>query len=309
MDLLSDVLALLDVRSVLPNALTVGGPWCMVFRAYDGIKMGAVLMGECWLKPDGEAAIRLTKGDAWLLSGGRPYLMGSDLSLSPVEARSVYAGAADGVAHYGGEVDFIAIAGRTVFDPAQAGLLLDLLPSLIHLPWSTDAEVLSWLLRQLRHESANDRPGGDLMTVHLAGMMFVQMLRGWLEGPEAPRTGWLGALRDPRIAKALAQMHEAPARAWSVAGLAADCGMSRSAFAERFRTLTGFSPLDYIVRWRMRLAGRALRRGNEPLSRIARASGYESDSAFSHAFKRVMGVSPKAWRDSQKEKAADVSAA
>ena len=296
MDLLSDVLSLLDVRSVLPNALTVGGPWCMEFRAYDGVKMGAVLMGDCWLRPEGEDAVRLSKGDAWLMSGGRPYLMGSDLSLPPVEARSVYAEAADGVAHYGGEVDFIAVAGRTVFDPTQAGLLLDLLPPLIHMPWSADAEVLSWLLRQLRHESADDRPGGDLMAAHLAGMMFVQMLRGWLAGPDAPRSGWLGALRDPRIAKALTQMHADPARPWSVAELAADCGMSRSAFAERFRTLTGFSPLDYLVRWRMRLAGRALWRGNERLSRIARSSGYASDSAFSHAFKRAMGVSPKAWR-------------
>ncbi len=301
MDLLSDVLSLLEVRSVLPNALTVGGPWCMVFRAYDGIKMGAVLMGECWLKPEGETAIRLSKGDAWLMSGGRPYLMGSDLDLTPVEARSVYAEAADGVAHYGGEVDFITIAGRTVFDPAQAGLLLDLLPPLIHLPWSVDAEVLSWLLRQLRHEGTNDRPGGDLMTAHLAGMMFVQMLRGWLASTDAPKTGWLGALRDVRIAQALTRMHGNPAHAWTVAELASGCGMSRSAFAERFRTLTGFSPLDYLVRWRMRLAGRALRRGDEALSRVARAAGYESDSAFSHAFKRVMGISPKAWRN---EKAA-----
>ncbi len=296
MDLLSDVLSLLEIRSVQPNALTVGGPWCMAFQSYDGIKMGAVLMGECWLKPEGEAAIRLRKGDGWLMAGGRPYLMGSDLSLVPVEARSVYADAADGVAHYGGEVDFIAVAGRTVFDPAQAGLLLDLLPPLIYLPWSADAEVLSWLLRQLRQESVHDRPGGDLMTAHLAGMMFVQMLRGWLSSPDAPRTGWLGALRDTRIARALTRMHDNPAHAWTVADLAADCGMSRSAFAERFRTLTGFSPLDYLVRWRMRLAGRALRRGDDPLSRIARSCGYATDSAFSHAFKRVMGVSPKMWR-------------
>ena len=297
MDPLSDVLSLLEARSVLSNGLTVGGPWCMAFRAYDGIKMGAVLMGDCWLRPQGEPAVRLTRGDCWLMSGGRPYLMGSDLSLPPAEARAVYAAAGDGVPHIGGETDFIAIAGRTLYDAGQAALLLDALPPLIHVPWSQDAEVLSWLLRQVRHETANGRPGTDLMTSHLAGMMFVQVLRAWMAGADAPQTGWLSALRDTRIARALRRMHEDPARAWSVAELAADCGMSRSAFAARFKALTGSAPLDYLIGWRMRLAARALKRGDQPLSIIARDAGYASDSAFSHSFKRVTGVSPKVWRN------------
>ena len=309
MDPLSDILSLLEVRSVMPNGLTVGGPWCMTFPAYSGIKMGAILMGECWLRPEGEAPVYLRTGDCWLMAGERPYVMGSDLSLAPVDARGIYAEADDDTPHHGGEVDFIAVAGRNLYDPAQAALLLDVLPPLIHVPWSPDAEVLSWLLRQLRRETSAGRAGTDLMTAHLAGMMFVQMLRGWLDGPNAPRTGWLGGLRDARIAKTLTRLHAEPARAWSVAELAADCGMSRSAFAARFRAMTGFSPLDYVVRWRMRLAGRALRRSDEPLARIARSCGYASDSAFSHTFKRVMGVSPKAWRHSRKEKAAEIPAA
>ncbi len=306
MDPLSDILSLLEVRSVMPNSLTVGGPWCMAFPAYGGIKMGAVLMGDAWLQPDGEAAVHLGMGDCWLMSGDRPYRMGSDLALPPVDARRVFEKADNGVAHHGGVVDFIAVAGRNLYDPAQAALLLDVLPPLIHVPWSPDAEVLSWLIRQLSRETADGRAGSDLMTTHLSGMMFVQVLRGWLAKPDAPqpnvsRTGWLGALRDPRIARALNHLHAEPARRWSVAELAALCGMSRSAFAARFKALTGTAPLDYLVRWRMRLAGRALRR-DEPLSSVARSCGYESDSAFSHAFKRVMGVSPKAWRH---EKAAE----
>ena len=309
MDPLSDVLSLLEVRSVMPHGLTVGGPWCMAFAADGGIKMGAVLMGECWMEPQGQSAIRLHAGDCWLMSGERAYLMGSDLGLPPVAARHVFQDAdEDGVAHYGGEVDFIAIAGRNLYDPAQAAFLLDLLPPLIHVPYSADTEMLAWLLRQLRREAGADRAGSGVMITHLAGMMFVQVLRGWLEGPEAPQTGWLGALRDPRMAAALTRLHGEPARSWSLAELAAACGMSRSAFAARFKGLTGLSPLDYLVRWRRRLAGRALRDGREPLARIARSCGYASDSAFSHAFKRVMGVSPKIWRDSQKEKAADFSA-
>ena len=277
----------------------------MAFRAYDGIKMGAVLMGDCWLKPEGEPPVRLAKGDCWLMSGGRPYLMGSDLARPASEARTVYAAAENGIAHYGGEADFIAIAGRTLYDPAQAALLLDALPPVVHVPWSQDAEVLSWLLRQMRHETVNGRAGADLMTAHLAGMMFVQVLRAWMAGADAPQTGWLGALRDTRIARALTQMHGEPARAWSVGELAAQCGMSRSAFAARFKAMTGQAPLDYLIGWRMRLAGRSLRHGRAPLAHIARAAGYASDGAFSHAFKRVMGMSPKAWRISDNKKAAE----
>ena len=302
MDPLSDVLSLLEIQSVMPNSLTVGGPWCLAFPAYGGIKMGAVLMGEAWLQPEGETAIHLAAGDCWLMSGDRPYRMGSDLALPPVDARTVFADADDGAAHHGGEVDFIAVAGRMLYDPAQAALLLDVLPPLIHVPWSPDAEVLSWLIRQLSRETADGRAGSDLMTTHVAGMMFVQVLRGWMAGADAPKAGWLGALRDPRIARALTRLHGDPARAWSVAELAADCAMSRSAFAARFKALTGAAPLDYLIGWRMRLAGRSLRRDDQPLSRIARDAGYASDSAFSHAFKRVMGVSPKVWRN---EKAAE----
>lgn len=142
----------------------------------------------------------------------------------------------------------------------------------------------------MRQELALAQPGSVLIAQHLAHMILVQALR--LHLGEAKDVGWLSALSDRRIGAAIAAIHREPARRWSVESLAVSVGMSRSSFAARFRQLVGEGPIEYLTRWRMLLAARNLSRG-DPIGAVARSIGYESDSAFSTAYRRLMGTTPR----------------
>ncbi|MGC1301842.1 MAG: AraC family transcriptional regulator [Caulobacteraceae bacterium] len=300
MDPLSDVLALLEARSYLSAALVTGGDWAMRFSRPRSVKFTAVIRGGCWLVMDGlPAPLRLEAGDCFLLNRSG-CVLASDPALEPVPAVEVFAHAGDRTAHHGGFDDFHAIGGGVRLEGPDSGLLLDLLPSLIHVEGASgQAQALHWLIAQLAQELSAERPGASLTADHLAHLMFVQVLRTYLAseaGSEA--IGWLGALADRRIGAAIRRLHAEPARRWTLEELATACGMSRSSFADRFKARVGVAPLDYLIRWRMRLAAAALRKGAEPVSAIAAGVGYESESAFSNAFKRVTGSSPLLYRRS-----------
>jgi AraC-like DNA-binding protein len=304
-DPLSEVLSLLQAKSVLSASLVTGGNWAIRFTAYQGFKFSALVRGACWLVVDGLAQpIRLETGDCYLLTEGRPYWLGSDRALAAVDAREVFVHALDGVARHGDKEDVFLIGGRFTFDEADVSLLRDALPPVIHVSAASDqAQVLRWVLQRLADELSAARAGASLMAAHLAHIMFVQVLRAHsVSGEQAP-AGWLGALSDARIGAALGLMHAAPARRWTLSDLAQAVGMSRSAFALRFKTLVDASPLDYLLRWRMRLAAADLRNGNNSVSSIALALGYESESAFSNAFKRIMGCAPKHYRSAVRHRA------
>jgi transcriptional regulator GlxA family with amidase domain len=135
------------------------------------------------------------------------------------------------------------------------------------------------------------------MVEHLTHIMLIEMVRIYLKSEQVqPLRGWLAALADAKIGAALVAMHSAPMQQWMLDELAGSAGMSRSAFSLRFKTLVGTSPLDYLLRWRMRLAGRALSQSRASVSSIGLAHGYDSETAFSAAFKRVIGLSPSAYR-------------
>ncbi|MEO8486923.1 MAG: AraC family transcriptional regulator [Betaproteobacteria bacterium] len=142
------------------------------------------------------------------------------------------------------------------------------------------------------------------MLAKLAEFLFVEALRRYVESLPPGGNGWLAAVRDTHIGRALALMHADPSRAWSVEDLARAAALSRSAFAERFAGLVGEPPMQYLTRWRLALAAQELRSGGETITRIAERSGYESDAGFSRAFKREFGVPPKAWRSGEGEKRA-----
>lgn len=139
------------------------------------------------------------------------------------------------------------------------------------------------------------QPGGVLVAQHLAHMMLVQALRLYLSGLAGRHVGWLFALADPQLAEAIGAMHAEPGTRWTLPALAQKAGMSRLSFARGFKATVGTSPLDYLTRWRMLLAGTRLIEGNQPVSSIAASLGYDSDSAFSTAFKRVMECSPRTY--------------
>jgi AraC-like DNA-binding protein len=301
MDPLSDIFALLNVESALSARLEAGGDWAIRFSAYRHVKFGAVLAGSCWLSVDGiDQPLRLDAGDCYLLTNGQPYRIAGDLKTEATDGAIVFAQAVDGVARLGNGEGTTLIGGRFTFDEVNAKLLLDLLPPMIHIRSGSDpAAVLRSMLDLLARETATAQLGAALMADRLAHVLFIQALRAYVASEERPPVGWLGALADSKIGVVLRLMHGDVARKWTLPELADAVGMSRSSFSSRFKTLVGLAPLDYFLRWRMHLAGQALRSEDRTVSSVALELGYAFESAFSTAFKRVMGCAPKQYRMGQ----------
>lgn len=298
MDPLSDVLSLLKPQSSISAGLHIGGDWAVAFGAPDGIKFNTIVRGACWVTVDGDDSgpRRLEEGDCFLLTQGRPFRLASDLSLPAVDASIVYGRQAEN-ADTEAVHDFLLIGGRFSFTGDHAAVLFGALPPVIHIRRATvEASVLRWSLDQLTAEVRNLQPGGNLVAKHLAQIMLVQVLRLYLDSERPEGVGWFFALADPQIGRALGAIHADPARDWNLKALASLAGMSRTTFAERFHRRVGTTPMRYVIRWRMLIAGDRLRTTGDRLAEIAAALGYESESAFSTAFKRTMKVSPRAWR-------------
>ena len=299
-DPLSDVLLLLKPHTYVAGGFELGGDWSIQFNAYSGIKCYALVSGACWLAVDGLAdPVQLTAGDCFLLPNGRPFRLAKDLDLKPVSFLDVRAGAwRGGIAILNGGGDTMILGGHFVFTGVHAGILLGAMPPVVHLRKDADKVGLRWALERMRHELVDAQPGGTLVAQHLAHMMLVQALRLYLSQGVGRSVGWLFALGDPQMAAAIGAVHADPGARWTLQTLARKAGMSRSNFAQKFKAAVGSSPMDYLTRWRMLLASDRLAKGTEPLSIIASALGYESESGFSTAFKRVMGCSPRRYAKS-----------
>jgi AraC-like DNA-binding protein len=298
-DPFSDIIKLTNAESLMTGGFSAGGAWAIRFPAPDKIKFFAVVKGSCWVSIEGEAEpIHFEAGDVGLLTAKRSFVLASDPSVTPVNAMDLFSGADRSAAQLGDGRDFTQIGGHVLLDPASGRLLADILPPWIHVPAaSPQATVFRWLLDQLVEERAAELPGAQLASAQLAQLLFIQILRAHLKTSGPMPAGWLRALADRRIAPALRLMHDDPARSWHLDELAKACAMSRTTFAFHFRTAAGVAPLTYLTEWRMRLAERALREETTPVAAIARSLGYTSESAFSNAFKRVTGHSPKACRN------------
>ncbi|MGA0601455.1 AraC family transcriptional regulator [Caulobacter sp. KR2-114] len=314
MDPLSDILALLKVRSFVSGRLEIGGRWSFGFGPHEGIKFQAITRGEGWLVVQGEAPVRIRAGDCFLLPRGRPFHMTCDLDLPPVDAMSLIPANRDasGLTRMQGGDDFHSFGGYFDLDGDHAGLLLAELPAVVHVRGEADRADLRWCLERMRREMIQAQPGGALVGQQLAMMVLVQALRLHLEdriaqakargagsgagaGAAGDAPGWLTALADPQVAAALGALHAEPARRWTLEALAAQAAMSRTVLATRFKALVGAAPMAYLARWRMTLAASRLADGAESVGAIALSLGYESESAFSTAFKRHMGRAPRAW--------------
>lgn len=296
MDPLSEILAILKPRSYLTAGMDAGSGWAIRFDNRPGIiKCHAVTAGGCWLAVDGRSSpVRLTAGDCIILPSGCPFTLASDPELEPASARAVLGGARPGdmVVHNGGG-DFSFIGTRFEVDSRKAGALLGTLPTLIHLHEAEDREALRWCIAQMMTEMRVGRPGGTLAAQHLAHLMLLQAFRLHLARQASDRIGLLYALADPQLGRAIEAMHADPAHRWTLAELASRAGLSRSIFAQRFRSRIGETPIGYLTRWRMMVAGDRLTTGREPLGTIASALGYASENAFNTAFRRVMGCAPR----------------
>jgi len=292
---LSDMLQLLGAKSVLTGVLTGGGAWSIQFLRPERIKFWGIVKGHCWVRMhDDGTVVELRAGDVLLFLRSAPMTLATDLSVESVSLDEVLSKAVNDVCTIGDGADFMLIGGTANLDARGQSLLFDALPRMIHIDGSTSqAEPLRWILGQLIRERADRLPGAGAASIQLAHLMFIHILRAHLQRESAIAAGWLRLASDRRFATVLALIHERPGKDWQLSELAKAAGMSRATFALHFKTAAGVGPLGYLTEWRMRLAERALSKDAVSIAKLAESLGYASESAFSHAFKRVTGRAPK----------------
>lgn len=299
MDPLSDVLSLIKPVTYVTAGLSAGGAWSLYIPKHEGIKSYSVVTGECWLSLDGcEEPIRLREGNCLLLPDGRPFVLASNLSMTPTDVSELLSkvGRYNGILQVNPGSDFFLIGSHFSVE-GDAGFLLDVLPPVVMLDNQLQKESMSWAVERMLCEMRDPQPGGTLIAQQTAYMLLVEALRLHLATDDVQRgPGWLFALADKRMRIAISCIHEEPERAWTLHELARFAGMSRTAFAQTFKNKVGTSPMEYLTRWRMTLAAKRIRETDETIATIAPAVGYQSNSAFSVAFKRQWGRSPKAYK-------------
>lgn len=294
MDPLSDILALVQPRTYATGGLSAGGDWGVQFPAHGMIKCYSVVRGECWLAVENvEQPVRLRTESCFLLPKGRPFSLSSDptqqlASWATLSQQERY----NGILPLTPGDDFLILGSHFRLE-GEAGFLLDALPPIVLLESEAQRESLRWAVERLLQEMRDPQPGGTLIAQQIASTMLVEALRLHVAG-DMSTPGWLAALADIRLRPALACMHGEPARAWSLAEMAHATGMSRTAFAQRFKAKVGRTPMDYLAHWRMAIAAKLLKDG-KTVSSVASAVGYRSESAFSAAFKQLRGSSPRAF--------------
>lgn len=293
-DPLSDLLELVHARCSLSGRLVAGGRWSRQFANLNAIKFCAAIKGSAWWHMEGMAEPkRFCEGDILVMNGTRPLVLASAPDLVTGAKHTKLFRDEGGVYRLGRGEDFVMLGGSIVIDERRQPLLLDGLPPVLVVSGAArEASTIGWLLEQLVWETEfGNQPGHTMIVAELAQLLFVKTLRAYLALAPASDSGWLKGLGDKKLAPALDCMHSEPSRSWSLEELASKAGMSRTAFAVRFREVMGVPPLAYLTTWRMHVAERNLRRGAS-IAEVADATGYKSESAFSHAFKRAMGVAP-----------------
>lgn len=272
-----------------------------------------VAKGSGWAAISGFAPVRLEAGDIVMFPHGDPHVISSAPGVEPERIRAdwVFAtrhepkpipiafhrgvrepGAAAPVA----DADTVLVCGFLGCDLRPFNPLVAALPRLLHLPAARAGDWVARVIDQAAQESTEHRPGADAVLERLAEMMFVDTARRYLDSLPEDATGWLAGLRDRYVGRALARLHEQPERAWTIDELGRQVGLSRSALHERFMQLLAQPPMHYLANWRIQVGSRLLRETNRTVASIALDVGYESEAAFSRAFKRLVGLPPATWR-------------
>ena len=318
MDPLSEVLRLIRLQGALFLSGEFHEPWCV--SAPEAAQFASVLcpgapqlailhmvlQGRCWVRlPDGEQ-VALEAGDVAAMPRGHAHLIGSGLRHAPVDLQHVVRVKLPELApiRYGGEgAACLVVCGWFAYESDVPNPLVSSLPSLFRASVGSGPGG-AWIEQSIRyalHEADAGHPGATAMAAKVAEALFVETLRAYIDALPAQQSGWLAGLRDPQVGRCLTLMHQHPARAWSVEGLAQEVHVSRSVLAERFGHLLGVPPMLYLKRLRLAPAARMLcatRRVN--LLQVAGAIGYESEASFGRAFKAEYGVAPGAWRGGER---------
>ena len=302
-DPLGEALHFLRMSGTYYSRCEFSAPWALELPAIPGTLMfHVVTSGSCTLAVPGAAPRVLRPGGLALVPHGQGHRLESDPDATGVGLfdlpREQLSERYEILRIDGGGDPTTLICGVIRFDHPAGRHLMGLLPRLITVDGdaSLEQEWLRSTLRLMAHEARTLQPGGETVVTRLADVLVIQAIRAWLEHDPAARAGWLGALRDPRIGRAITLIHREPEREWSVALLAHEVAMSRSAFAARFAELVGEPPMQYVARWRMGVALALLEDRSASLAEIAERLGYRSEAAFSRAFKRETGMAPGAAR-------------
>jgi len=302
MDVLSDILASIHLSGGVRFRCELSAPWGMAMKESPSAEFHVIVRGSCWLRIPGRSEpIALQGGDlvAFIHGGSHRLADAPRRAARPVE--EVLQGQSieryGPVTHGGGGLPTSILCGYFEFDRDSLHPLVAAMPSFIHLR-GTDSSEFAWLQTALNfmiHETKAARPGAEAVVNRLAGVLFVQMVRAYLEQSKSP-PAMLAAIADKQVGAALKQMHQAPQYTWTLEALAKRAGMSRSALATRFRELVRETPMQYLTLWRMQLARRLLSETRLGTAAIAERVGYLSEAAFSKAFKKAVGKGPGAYR-------------
>jgi AraC-like DNA-binding protein len=313
MDALSDMLRVVGLTGGHFIDAKFTAPWCIAgqvspdmcapFMAPPSnlVCFHFIVEGRCFVEVDGSEPAGVSEGEVVLLSRNELHKIGSDLRLTAVPAGDIIlspeGAGVPRIVHGGGGDPCTMVCGFLGGD-SQLEPLLTTLPSVLKLR-VRDTAGGEWIAQSFRYgaqQLANGDPGAATIMSKMSELLFVEAVRRYLTTMPEAHTGFLAGLRDPAVGKALALMHTQLARAWTSEDLADAVNLSRSAFADRFSSLLGQPPMRYLTGWRMQVAGHKLREGRQTIAQIAFDIGYESEAAFTRAFKRELGVPPATWR-------------
>lgn len=315
MDALSDVLRTVRLTGAVFFDVQATEPWVaeapaaerIVGSIFPGVEhlisYHVVTRGTCWGGLVGQPPVQLSAGDIIVFPHGDAHVISSAPGMRTVPDVSLYRRPSDG------QLPFSITMGGVQSEPAPEHVvcgflgcdarpfnpLIAALPRMIRVS-DRDGGALGAFVRFAMAESKAPRIGGECVLSRLSELMFVDVVRRYLESLPDDRSDWLSGLRDPFVGRALTALHRQPARDWSVDALSREVGLSRSALAERFTGFVGQPPMQYLANWRMQLAANALLGSTDTVAEIAARVGYESEAAFSRAFKKSVGLSPSLWR-------------
>jgi len=319
-DVLSELLSAVRLTGSVFFDVTATSPWVaeappsakiandVTPGAQHAIEYHVVTQGACWISlVDGEAfePVRLTEGDIAVMPHGDPHALSSEPGMRAAPIMEVHRRPADANAlpfklttGNAGASDTHLVCGFFSCDVRPFNPLIESLPRFMRLGrgTSTASGLLDNFVRFAAAEANNKRAGSQSILNRLSELMFVEVIRMHMDQLAENNTGWLAGLRDPLVGRALTLLHARPAQSWTLEDLAAEAGASRSALAERFAHLTGYPPIQYLTQWRMQLAAKQLTDSNAKVAAVAGAVGYDSEAAFSRAFKKATGRSPSEWR-------------
>jgi AraC-like DNA-binding protein len=316
MDALSDVLRVVHLTGGVFLHADFFAPWCMSARVapeHCGPALGRtshlilyhyVVDGEFRIRVEREGTdeIVIETGEVVLLPHNHPHLMGSDLSLPPVSGSDIIHPPKEGglaSIHHGGSGGRTRmVCGFLGCDSVVGNPVISSLPPLLKLNVE-EAGAAEWIRSTFQYaaeEVAAGRPGSETVLAKLSELLFVEAVRRYGETLPDGQTGWFAGLHEPSVARALALLHGDITRRWTVDDLGREVGLSRSALADRFIRLIGVPPMHYLASWRMQVATQKLRDTNASLAQVAETVGYDSEAAFSRAFKKAFAVAPATWR-------------